>query len=115
MAEILIADDERLIREGMKALFVGEGFSVRTARDGEDALKKFAESRPDLVLLDVMMPKANGFRACEEIRRRDRLVPIVFLTAKDSEADQVRSTASPTIMSRRTPARPCSWRGSTVR
>ena len=90
MAEILIADDDRLIREGMKALFAGEGFSVRTARDGEDALKKFAESRPDLVLLDVMMPKANGFKACEEIRRLDRLVPIVFLTAKDSEADEVR-------------------------
>ena len=90
MAEILIADDERLIREGMKALFVGEGFSVRTARDGEDALKKFAERRPDLVILDVMMQRANGFKACEEIRRLDRLVPIVFLTAKDSEADEVR-------------------------
>ena len=90
MAEILIADDERLIREGLKALFVGEGFSARTARDGEDALKKFAERRPDLVLLDVMMPKANGFKACEEIRRLDRLVPVVFLTAKDSEADEVR-------------------------
>lgn len=90
MAEILIADDERLIREGMKALFAGEGFSARTARDGEDALKKFAERRPDLVLLDVMMPKANGFKACEEIRRLDRFVPIVFLTAKDSEADEVR-------------------------
>ena len=90
MAEILIADDERIIRDGMKALLSGEGYAVRTARDGEEAVRKFAERRPDLVLLDVMMPKANGFRACEEIRRKDRLVPVVFLTAKDSEADQVR-------------------------
>lgn len=90
MAEILIADDERLIRDGMKALFVGEGFSVRTARDGAEALEKFRAARPDLVVLDVMMPKANGFRACEEIRKLDPLVPVLFLTAKDAESDQVR-------------------------
>jgi len=90
MAEILLVDDERVLREGLNAQLVGEGFEVRTARDGEEAVAKFAERRPDLVLLDVMMPKMNGFRACEEIRRQDALVPIVFLTAKDSEADQVR-------------------------
>jgi len=90
MAEILIADDERVIRDGMKALFVGEGFSVRVARDGEEALQRFREQRPDLVLLDVMMPKLNGFRVCEEIRRADRLVPILFLTAKAGDVDQLR-------------------------
>ena len=90
MATVLIADDERVIRDGLKALLVGEGFSVRTARDGEDALRKVAENRPDLLLLDVMMPKMNGFRVCEEIRRADKLLPVVFLTAKDAEVDQVR-------------------------
>lgn len=90
MAEILIVDDERVMREGLRATLVAEGFAVRVARDGADALVKFDEARPDLVLLDVMMPKMNGFVACEEIRKRDRLVPIVFLTAKASEADQVR-------------------------
>lgn len=90
MAEILIADDERVIRDGMKALFVGEGFSVRTAKDGEDALAKFRERRPDVVILDVMMPRLNGFRVCEEIRRADEHVPIFFLTARDSDADQIR-------------------------
>ena len=90
MAEILIVDDERVVREGLKANLQGEGFAVRTARDGEEALKKIAEKRPDLVLLDVMMPKMNGFRCCEEIRRKDALLPVVFLTAKDSESDQVR-------------------------
>ena len=90
MAEILIVDDERLIREGLKMVLAGEGFAVRTARDGDDALRKIAERKPDLVLLDVMMPRMNGFLACEAIRREDNLLPVLFLTAKDSEADQVR-------------------------
>ena len=90
MAEILIVDDERALREGLKATLSGEGHAVRTARDGVDALRKISERAPDLVLLDVMMPKMNGFKACEEIRKADRTVPVIFLTAKDSEADQVR-------------------------
>ena len=90
MAEILIADDERVLREGLKAMLLGEGHAVRTARDGEDALRQLSERAPDLVLLDVMMPKMNGFKTCEEIRKADRAVPVIFLTAKDSEADQVR-------------------------
>ena len=89
--EILLADDERLFRSGMKMLLESEGFSVRTARDGEEAVGMFADRRPDLVVLDVMMPRMNGFRACEEIRRADRRVPVVFLTAKDAEVDQVRA------------------------
>ncbi|MGN0833461.1 MAG: response regulator transcription factor [Kiritimatiellia bacterium] len=88
--DVLIADDERVVREGLRELLAGEGFSVRTARDGREALAKFDERCPDLVVLDVMMPKMNGFLACEEIRRRNRAVPVVFLTAKDAEADQVR-------------------------
>ena len=90
MAEILVVDDERVLRDGIKAVLSGEGFEVRTARDGDEALKKIAEERPDLVLLDVMMPKMNGFRCCERIRETDRILPVIFLTAKDAEADQVR-------------------------
>ena len=90
MQEILIVDDERVVREGLKRMLLGEGFAVRTARDGEEALTRIAERRPGLVLLDVMMPKMNGFRCCEEIRRQNALLPVIFLTAKDSEADQVR-------------------------
>ena len=90
MAEILVVDDERVLRDGIKAVLSGEGFEVRTARDGDEALRKIAEKRPDLVLLDVMMPKMNGFRCCEKIRGTDRILPVIFLTAKDAEADQVR-------------------------
>jgi DNA-binding response OmpR family regulator len=68
----------------------GEGFAVRVARDGADALVKFSQQRPDAVLLDVMMPKLNGFTVCAEIRKTDALLPVVFLTAKDSEADEIR-------------------------
>ena len=90
MAEILVVDDERVLRDGIKAVLSGEGFEVRTARDGEEALRKIAEKRPDLVLLDVMMPKMNGFKCCGRIRETDRILPVIFLTAKDAEADQVR-------------------------
>ena len=90
MAEILVVDDERVLRDGIKAVLSGEGFVVRTARDGDEALRKIAEKRPDLVLLDVMMPKMNGFRCCERIRETDRILPVIFLTAKDAETDQVR-------------------------
>jgi len=90
VAEILVVDDELAVRRGIKALLQGEGYCVRTAKSGADALAIVAERRPDLVLLDIMMPGMNGFRVCEEIRRGDRLLPIVFLTAATSEADQVR-------------------------
>lgn len=88
--EILVVDDERALRKGLSQMLGGEGYSVRTATDGEDALRKIADARPDLVLMDVMMPKMNGFRCCEEIRKRDAVLPVVFLTAKDAESDQVR-------------------------
>ena len=83
VAEILLVDDERTVREGLKRMLECEGFAVRTASDGADALVKFAQKRPDAILLDVMMPKLNGFAVCAEIRKTDALLPVVFLTAKD--------------------------------
>lgn len=90
-AEILIAEDEPPARKGFRALFEGEGYAVRTARDGEDALAKFKDKRPDVVLLDVMMPKMNGIVACAEIRKLDPLVPILFFTAMPSDVGAVRA------------------------
>ncbi len=89
--EVLIAEDEPSARRGFRALFEGEGYAVRTARDGEDALAKFNERRPDAVLLDVMMPKMNGIAACAEIRKSDSLVPILFFTAMPSDVGAVRA------------------------
>ena len=89
-AEILVAEDESAIREGLCALLESEGYTVRAAVDGEDALRLFRECRPDLVLLDVMMPKKNGYAVCSEIRSSDQDVPILFLTAKDGDSDELR-------------------------
>ena len=90
MALILIAEDEREIRLRWRDLLKAEGYEVRLARDGVEALAAFDASLPDLVLLDVNMPNMNGFRVCEEIRRRDGLVPVVFLTALDSDTNELR-------------------------
>lgn len=88
---ILVVDDERGIREGLKMQLAANGFEVLTARNGEEALKVYAEARPDLIVMDVMMPKLDGFAACREIRKGDKITPIVFLTCRDSEIDQVRA------------------------
>ena len=90
MAEILLVDDEKALRDSLKPVLQGEGFEVRTARDGDEALVKIAEKRPDLVLLDVMMTRMNGYKCCEKIREKDQLLPVIFLTSKDGDADQVR-------------------------
>ena len=90
MAEILVVDDERSVRNGLKALLTTGGYSVRLARSGAQALEQFRTRRPDLVLLDVMMPGTSGFAVCSEIRREDALVPVIFLTSLENEANQVR-------------------------
>ena len=88
--EILVVDDELSIRRGLAAMLENAGYSVRMARDGIAAFGAIRSKRPDLILLDVMMPLMDGFKVCEEIRKRDRDLPIVFLTAKDADEDQVR-------------------------
>lgn len=91
MSDILLADDERVLRNSMRAMLEAEGFSVRTARNGDEAVRMFHERRPDAVLLDVMMPGKGGIQTCEELRRLDRLVPVLFLTAVPSDTTKVRA------------------------
>jgi len=90
MEEILVVDDERAVRNGLKSLLSTGGYSVRLARSGGQALEQFRSRRPDLVLLDVMMPGMSGFAVCSEMRSEDELVPILFLTSLESEANEVR-------------------------
>lgn len=90
MTEILLIDDERVMRDAFRRLLEGEGFAVRTASDGRQGLAAFSERRPDLVLLDVMMPTMNGYETAAEMRKLDRETPILFLSALDSDDDQVR-------------------------
>lgn len=89
MADILVVDDDTNIRESLVDLLESEGYGVRTAADGMAALAAYAERRPDLMLLDVMMPKKSGYDVCREIRKTDAQLPIVMLTAKAEEVDEV--------------------------
>ena len=89
MSRILVAEDDPAIREGLIATLESDGHEVRTARDGAEALALYAEERPDLLLLDIMMPKKSGYEVCTEIRRTEPALPILFLTAKAGEEDAV--------------------------
>ncbi len=89
MAYILFAEDDDTLRTSIEAALVSEGYEVRGCRDGNEAVEAFADRRPDLMILDVMMPGKSGFDVCAEVRRSDPVIPILFLTAKASEVDVV--------------------------
>jgi len=88
MLTVLIVEDEESFVEALVVGLKREGFLVKVARDGAEALDIFDVVRPDLVLLDVMLPKVSGIDVCREIRARSR-VPIIMVTAKASEIDTV--------------------------
>lgn len=88
MKKILIVDDEKPISEIINFNLTKEGYEVHTAFDGEEALEQAAAVNPDLILLDLMLPKIDGLEVCRQIRKTSD-VPIIMLTAKDSEIDKV--------------------------
>lgn len=90
MAKVLIADDEPDIVAILGGRFRAAGFDVVEARNGAEALESARRSRPDVLLLDVMMLELNGFQVCRRAKADPALgdVPVVLLTAKDSEADR---------------------------
>ncbi len=85
---ILIADDNEGIRDILTAYCAKEGYTPITAKDGEDALEKFEEYAPVLLLLDVLMPRKDGYEVCREIRRTSN-VPIIMITARGEDADRI--------------------------
>lgn len=89
MKTILIAEDDTSIRDGLADAIIADGHSPLLAEDGEQAIKQFLANAPDLVLLDIMMPKLNGYDVCRLIRDKNKQVPILMLTAKTEEIDQV--------------------------
>ncbi|MEN9707439.1 MAG: hypothetical protein RIS31_1005 [Actinomycetota bacterium] len=88
MAKILVVEDEESYRLSLGSLLPKEGHSVVFAVDGNEALARFADSNPDLILLDLMLPGISGNEVCKLIRQNSD-VPIIMLTAKDSETDEV--------------------------
>jgi two-component system response regulator RegX3 len=87
-ATVLIVEDEESFVEALVVGLKREGFLVKVARDGAEALDMFDSVRPDVVLLDVMLPKVSGIDVCRQLRSRSR-VPIIMVTAKGSEIDTV--------------------------
>jgi DNA-binding response OmpR family regulator len=88
MAKILVVDDEATLVETIRYNLRREGHEVVTAMDGLQAVEAARRERPDLVVLDLMLPKLDGFEVCRAIRR-EQTVPILMLTAKDDEVDKV--------------------------
>ena len=88
MGKILIADDDQNICELIRLYLEKEGYSVVIAHDGEEAVEQFSAEAPDLVLLDIMMPKLDGWQVCREIRKSSN-TPIIMITAKGETFDKV--------------------------
>lgn len=86
--KVLVVDDEKLIVKGIRFSLLQDGMEVDCAYDGEEALEKAKENKYDLILLDVMLPKMDGFEVCQQIREFSE-VPIVMLTAKGDDMDKI--------------------------
>ncbi|MBT2687264.1 response regulator transcription factor [Bacillus sp. ISL-47] len=86
--KILVVDDEKPIADILQFNLKKEGYEVVCAYDGNDALDKVEEIKPDLILLDIMLPQRDGIEVCREVRKKYDM-PIIMLTAKDSEIDKV--------------------------
>jgi DNA-binding response OmpR family regulator len=89
MERILIIEDETPMRTALADVLEGEGYRALTAADGESGLKCAITEKPDLILLDIMMPRLDGFEVCAELRRLSNPVPVLMLTAKGQVEDRV--------------------------
>ena len=89
METILIVEDDPTMLRGLKDNFEFKGYRVLAAADGEDGLNMALNEKPDLILLDIMLPKINGYEICRLIRKENLTMPIIMLTAKGEESDIV--------------------------
>ena len=90
MMRILVAEDDPDLALGLKNNLEIEGYEVRVARDGDEALASALQWRPDLLILDLVMPKLDGMRVLRALRERDTQIAVLVLTARGEEADKVR-------------------------
>ncbi|MEY6569285.1 response regulator, partial [Streptomyces sp. PGLac3x] len=86
---ILIVDDEPAVRDALRRSLAFEGYGTEVAVDGLDALEKAASYRPDLIILDIQMPRMDGLTAARRVRAAQDTVPILMLTARDTVGDRV--------------------------
>jgi DNA-binding response OmpR family regulator len=92
--KILVVDDEPHLIRSLTFILAKEGYEVTMAADGEEALRKIADNKPDLIFLDIMMPKKNGYEVCEVIRQIEALksVYVIMLSAKGWDIDRTKAT-----------------------
>ena len=88
MAKILIVDDNKQITSILEEYAKKEGYTTQIARDGQEAMREFEKINPDIILLDVMMPKMDGFEVCREIRKKSN-VPILMITARGEDFERI--------------------------
>ena len=88
MSKVLVVDDEKLIVKGIKYSLEQDGMEVDCAYDGEEAIQKFSQGKYDIILLDLMLPKIDGYSVCQIIRETSE-VPIIMLTAKGDDMDKI--------------------------
>jgi DNA-binding response OmpR family regulator len=88
---VVLADDEPEIRETLQAVFQAKGWEVLAFSDGQAALDNALTKKPDLIILDVMMPKLTGWEACRELKKREETkhIPVIILTARTKELDEL--------------------------
>ena len=91
-AKVLVIDDSQTIRRTAETLLMKEGYAVSTAADGFEALSKVAELNPDLIFIDIMMPRLDGYQACALIKSNPRYAstPVIMLSSKDGLFDKAR-------------------------
>jgi len=89
MERVLIIEDELPMRTALEDVLAAEGYRVLTAAEGESGLRRALEEKPDLILLDIMIPRLDGYAVCAELRRLSNPVPILMLTAKGQIEDRV--------------------------
>src|SRR5262245_10909810 len=90
MNRIVVIEDDPAIRSGLETTLRSEAYDVMSAANGEDGYRLVRERQPDLVILDVMLPKMDGYEICGEIRRHGLATPILMLSAQDREANRVQ-------------------------
>ncbi|MFH1717152.1 MAG: response regulator transcription factor [Planctomycetota bacterium] len=89
MKSVLIVEDNQAMLRGLEDNFEMKGYRVKTACDGEQGLNAALSEKPDLIILDIMLPKINGYEICSQVRKKNLDMPIIMLTAKDQESDVV--------------------------
>ena len=89
MKKILLVEDDKNILTGLVDNLTMEGYKAIVAKDGKEALRQVNEKQPDLIILDIMLPKLNGFEVCKELKTKGITTPIIILSAKAQETDKV--------------------------